>query len=499
VQKLSVAGEITANEGTWGSGGYSFIQDGAQDTGMFSPSDGVIDFYDNQVHSININASGGATFYVAASLAAGTTVGGTNICLTNGTNCPASGSIGGSGTAGYIGKFTGGTSIGNSEIYDNGSAVGVGQTSPNGKFDVATNGSNDGIVFYQPADNSSDIQSYIDGQWAARSTYASGCCNTLNIDTDAGDVHIGSSGHPVTFNGGFTSNTNSSISGTLTDSGETVNGSLTDNGETVNGAVNSNSYVYGNELYTRDNVYLAYLGDWMSNRLNQSVTSGASPTFGNTYLSATGALDYWGGGSPYRTWMDNSATYHYGAVQDYALHFTMDGEDSGRGFTWGANGATPSMSVDVNGNLTLKNNLSVGNKITAQTFDPVYTINDTNYATYLPGMTGVKEETAGTLDLQKSSDGSYSTTINFANEPTGGDLWLFAKATNMPGAMSQLIVNLTPSFSGNVWYEKNAALGTLTIHGSAAGEVSYNLTAPRFDASQWTNIGDPNAKGLLIK
>lgn len=151
------------------------------------------------------------------------------------------------------------------------------------------------------------------------------------------------------------------------------------------------------------------------------------------------------------------------------------------------------------GNLTVAGNLSVGNKITATTFDPVYTIGGTNYATYLPGMTGVKEETAGTLDLQRNSDGSYSSTINFASEPTGGDLWLFAKATDMPGAMSQLVVSLTPSFSGNVWYEKNAALGTLTIHGSAAGEVSYNLTAPRFDASQWTNIGDPNAKGLLVK
>jgi hypothetical protein len=40
------------------------------------------------------------------------------------------------------------------------------------------------------------------------------------------------------------------------------------------------------ELYTSDNLYIGYLGDWLSNRLNQAVTSGASPTFGNLYANA---------------------------------------------------------------------------------------------------------------------------------------------------------------------------------------------------------------------
>ena len=162
------------------------------------------------------------------------------------------------------------------------------------------------------------------------------------------------------------------------------------------------------------------------------------------------------------------------------------------------NGGSFGGNLYVNGSINAAGTVTA-NKVTANTFDPVYAIGGTNYATYLPGMTGVKEETAGVLDLQRNSDGTYSFTINFANEPTGGDLWLFGKATNMPSEMSQLIVSLTPSFDGSVWYEKNAALGTLTIHGSAPGEVSYNLTAPRFDASQWTNIGNPDAKGLLIK
>jgi hypothetical protein len=159
-------------------------------------------------------------------------------------------------------------------------------------------------------------------------------------------------------------------------------------------------------------------------------------------------------------------------------------------------------TVTFNGPISINSNLNLGSyKITAGTFDPLYTIGGTNYATYLPGMTGQKEETAGTLDLVRNADGTYGATVDFATAAQGSDLWLFAKATNVANTMDQLIVNLTPSFNGNVWYTKDAAADTLTIHGAAAGEVSYNLTAPRFDAGEWTNLAPSNestTKGLII-
>jgi hypothetical protein len=140
-------------------------------------------------------------------------------------------------------------------------------------------------------------------------------------------------------------------------------------------------------------------------------------------------------------------------------------------------------------------------KLTANTIDPLYTIGGTNYSTYVPGMTGEKEETAGTVDLQKNADGTYSDTMDFATAAKGSDLWLFAQATNLANTMDQLIVSLTPSFDGTVWYTKNASADTLTLHGSAAGEVSYNLTAPRFDAAQWPNLApadESSTTGLII-
>lgn len=52
------------------------------------------------------------------------------------TTADAVGGIGGSGTANYIPKFTAGTALGNSSIYDNGN-VGIGVTSPGAKLEIA--------------------------------------------------------------------------------------------------------------------------------------------------------------------------------------------------------------------------------------------------------------------------------------------------------------------------------------------------------------------------
>lgn len=150
-----------------------------------------------------------------------------------------------------------------------------------------------------------------------------------------------------------------------------------------------------------------------------------------------------------------------------------------------------------NGTVTIG---SGSGKLTVGTVDPVYSIAGTNYATYDPGMTGQKEETAGTVDLacgKAGSGGACSATLDFGNAAQGSDLWLFYQATDFGADMKDLVVLLTPSFDGRVWYKKDAAANTLTVYGTAAGEVSYRLTAPRFDASAWPNRAvDQTAHGL---
>ncbi len=139
-------------------------------------------------------------------------------------------------------------------------------------------------------------------------------------------------------------------------------------------------------------------------------------------------------------------------------------------------------------------------KITADIYDPVYTINGVNYATYLPSMTGVKEETTGVLALSDEENGIYKYIIDFDDAVIGSDLWLFSKVTNLKNTLESLVVILSPAFDGRVWYEKDILNNKLSVYGASAGEVSYRLTAPRFDSAEWTNYNnDIGAMGLIIK
>jgi hypothetical protein len=50
---IQANGQFLAAEGTGPTGGYTFTLDGSHDTGMFSPSDGVLNFYNNSVNTFS--------------------------------------------------------------------------------------------------------------------------------------------------------------------------------------------------------------------------------------------------------------------------------------------------------------------------------------------------------------------------------------------------------------------------------------------------------------
>lgn len=136
-------------------------------------------------------------------------------------------------------------------------------------------------------------------------------------------------------------------------------------------------------------------------------------------------------------------------------------------------------------------------KISAGTIDPLYSIAGGKYATYLPGMIGQKEETTGTVFLQCDS-GSCSSVLDFANAAKGSDLWLFRQITDFGAGWQNLAVLLSPGSDNKVWYKKDSENNRLIIFGQSSSEISYRLTAPRFDWQKWGNISNESDEGFTI-
>ncbi len=142
----------------------------------------------------------------------------------------------------------------------------------------------------------------------------------------------------------------------------------------------------------------------------------------------------------------------------------------------------------------------VAEKIDVNTVDPVYTINNKKFATYMSGMVGVKEETTGLIVLKKNKN-IYQGIIDFKQEKEGSDLWLFYKVTNLENeGFKNLVILLTPNFDGKVWYEKDEKNKKIIIYAESLNEgvkeVSYRLTAPRFDYKNWSNYADKAHEGF---
>jgi len=108
------------------------------------------------------------------------------------------------------------------------------------------------------------------------------------------------------------------------------------------------------------------------------------------------------------------------------------------------------------------------------------------------------------LKLTDIGNGEFSGEINFAFADKGSDFWLFRSTTNFGEQWKNLSILLTPGFKGEVYYEKDVANNRILIAGSSdktSGdfEVSYRLTAPRFDYLEWPNVPKDAEPGTGLK
>jgi hypothetical protein len=163
-----------------------------------------------------------------------------------------------------------------------------------------------------------------------------------------------------------------------------------------------------------------------------------------------------------------------------------------------ATSTTAALQINTNGTLIIGGGTG---KITLGTFDPVYTINGTAYATYAAGMIGIKEEVTGVADINQqitAPDGTegYARVISFDDEPEGSDLWLFAHTTHIRKNIGELAVLLSSEKGGKVWYQIDRANRKVYLLSDKPARVSYRMTAPRFDSEMWTNYNHDGVTGF---
>lgn len=146
---------------------------------------------------------------------------------------------------------------------------------------------------------------------------------------------------------------------------------------------------------------------------------------------------------------------------------------------------------------TIQGDLLITGKLDVPTIDPVYTIGGVKYATYGHATIGIKEEATAALALEKFNEesGYYEKRIAFSELEQGSDLWLFYQVSSFGERWQDLVVNLTPSFDGSVFYEKLPEQNALLIKSSQSGEVSARFIADRFDSDEWPNLREDQNEG----
>ncbi len=139
---------------------------------------------------------------------------------------------------------------------------------------------------------------------------------------------------------------------------------------------------------------------------------------------------------------------------------------------------------------TFQGDIKIVGKLDVSTIDPVYTIDGVKYATYGHSTIGIKEEAVAALELEQynAKTGYYEKKLSFNDLEEGSDLWLFYQVTDFGADWKNLVINLTASFDGRVFYKKMPNEAAVIVSATKAGEVSARFIANRYDAAKWPNL-----------
>jgi hypothetical protein len=133
--------------------GYNEISAGLSGIGAYIrqvTSDPMYFVVNNATTALTLASTGAATFSSSVTASSLIKSGGTSsqYLMADGSVSTLTNPVTGTGTTNYVPKWTSGSAIGNSQIFDNGTNVGIGTASPSGKFEVTGGGGSGGVQSY---------------------------------------------------------------------------------------------------------------------------------------------------------------------------------------------------------------------------------------------------------------------------------------------------------------------------------------------------------------
>ena len=143
----------------------------------------------NNSYSVGSSSLNWKNGFFSGDLTVSGTLKGTTLCI--GTDCKTAwgqvSGVTGSGTTNYVTKWASTGTLGNSVIYDNGTSVGIGTTSPSTPLHIYSTASNPALITLQHSGGTSTIGAYSEGIRIAD--------GDAGYFFDNGAVNLGNSGH----------------------------------------------------------------------------------------------------------------------------------------------------------------------------------------------------------------------------------------------------------------------------------------------------------------
>ena len=428
-----------------------------------------------------------------------------SVSITGSLSVNGTSAVVGTGTANYIPKFTNGSAIGNSLVYDSGTAVGIGTTSPtaNTVLDVSTTGTRGYIIaqstsvsagsegglrvktntkdYYIFTDNTSDALRFYDGTASAeRMRLTSGGNLLVNSTTDNGNRL------QVTGNGYFSGN----VGINTTTLGERLN---------VNGTIglqNSGTQNWG--IYTTSSNNLVFQRSGIADRMTLSsdgnlglgVTPSAWSSFrksmeigalGNSIAGSTtsGVLELYA-----NSYINTGGNYIYSTTSTAGL-YQIDGNahkwynapsgTAGNGITF-----TQAMTLTAAGRLLLGTttegtyllDVNGGSRFTGASGQRILTLNaptDGGQITFETGGTAYAD-----MGSQKSILGSGSATDLYINTRSG---YAFAIGTSN-------VARLSIDSTGAATFSSSVQAGNITT--TTAAQTTLTIASTETSGRTWS-------------